>query len=108
MPKSAVSLTLEEANLLWLRGRTAALGRASLSETVDRLITEARAGKFGQPQPTRSVVGTVDIAEDDPELERADAAVRELFERSIQRPLVVREAKSSYAGAPRRKTRRRG
>lgn len=108
MPKTAVSLTLDDANLLWLRGRTAALGRASLSETVDRLISEARAGRFGQPQPARSVVGTVDIAEDDPELERADGAVRDLFERSIQRPLVVREVKTPDPGAPRRKARRRG
>ena len=42
MPKRAVSLTIDEANLLWLRGQTAASGNRSLSDTVDRLITEAR------------------------------------------------------------------
>lgn len=106
MPKSPVSLTIEAGNLLWLRGRAAALGRASLSEAVDRLIAEARAGKLGSPPAPRSVVGTVDIAEDDPGLARADAAIRDLFGRSLSRPVVVKETRASYKSTGRPKRRR--
>jgi hypothetical protein len=108
MAKKPVSLTLDETNLLWLRGRTTALGRGSLSETVDRLITEARAGRLGTPSAARSVVGTIDIAEDDPTLERADAVMSELFARSISRPLRVRETRATHSPSLRGKPRRRG
>jgi hypothetical protein len=108
MPKKAVSLTLDEANLLWLRGRTTALGSGSLSETLDRLITEARAGRIGTAPPARSVVGTIDIAEDDPTLEHADAAIQNLFTRSISRPFRVREPRASYSRSLKRPRSRRG
>jgi hypothetical protein len=103
MAKMAVSITLDEANLLWLRGRAASLGRGSLSDAIDRLITEARAGRLGPPPTPRSVVGTVDIAEDDPGLDRADAALRDLFARSVARPLMVKEARPRFRRTPRRK-----
>jgi hypothetical protein len=89
MPKRAVSLTLDEANLLWLKGR--GYGRGNLSAAVDELISEARAGRLGSPAPVRSVVGTIDVAADDPALETADVAVRELFAQSLSRPMQVRE-----------------
>lgn len=89
MPKRAISLTLDEANLLWLRGR--GYGRGNLSAAVDDLISEARAGRLGGPAPVRSVVGTIDLAADDPHLDRADDAVRELFARSLARPMQVRK-----------------
>jgi hypothetical protein len=107
MPKKAVSLTLDEANLLWLRGR--GHGRGNLSAAVDDLITEARAGRLGAPAPVRSVVGTIDLAADDPELARADAVVRELFARSLSQPLHLRVASKTDAAVPRaRRSRRRG
>ena len=106
MPKTAVSVTIEEGNLLWLRGRAAALGRGSLSDAIDALITEARAGRLGPAAPPRSVVGTVDIAEDDPNLDRADAAIRDLFVRSVTRPLVAKETKASGKRSPTPKKRR--
>ena len=106
MSKTAVSLTLDTANLLWLRGRAASSGRGSLSEAVDRLIAEARAGRLGPPATPRSVVGTIDIAEDDPNLDRADAAIRDLFARSVSRRLVVKESRMPIGRTPRSKKRR--
>ena len=107
MPKKAVSLTLDEANLLWLRGH--GVGRGNLSAAVDDLIAAARAGRLGTPAPVRSVVGTIDLAADDPALERADAAVRDLFAVSLARPMRVREAPTASQPAPRaRRSRRRG
>lgn len=91
MSRKAVSLTLDEQNLLWLRARSTARGRRNLSETVDALVTQARAGRLGEPTPPRSVVGTIDIATDDPELEEADDALQRLFATSIARPFLVRE-----------------
>ena len=107
MPKKPVSLTLDETNLLWLRGR--GYGHGNLSAAVDDLITAARAGRLGAPAAVRSVVGTIDLAADDPGLERADGAVRDLFARSLARPLRVSEGRASYE-PPRRvkRSRRRG
>jgi hypothetical protein len=106
MAKSPVSVTLDEGNLLWLRGRAASLGRGNLSEALDRLITEARAGRLGTPPTPRSVVGTITIADDDPNLDHADAAIRDLFARSLASPLTVRERRSTFKGTPRAKKRR--
>jgi hypothetical protein len=107
MPKKAVSLTLDEANLLWLKGR--AYGQGNLSAAVDDLITAARAGRLGAPAVVRSVVGTIDIAADDPRLERADAAIRDLFAVSLSRPLQVSDARAPYGPvAPPKRSRRRG
>ena len=73
MSKKAVSVTLESDNLLWLKGRAGAAGVRSMSEFLDRLISEARAA--GAHHPVRSVVGTIDVDPNDPWLEQADAAV---------------------------------
>jgi hypothetical protein len=107
MPKKAVSLTLDEANLLWLKGR--GYGHGNLSAAVDDLITSARAGRLGALATVRSVVGTIDLAADDPRLERADRAVRDLFAASLARPLRVAEARASYEPVRRiKRSRRRG
>jgi hypothetical protein len=107
MAKRPVSLTLDEANLLWLRGR--GYGRGNLSAAVDNLITEARAGRLGGPPRARSVVGTIDLPPDDPQLDRADSAVRNLFARSLARPMQVREGVASTpSAAGARRPRRRG
>ena len=39
MPKRPVSVTLDENNLLWLRGRMARRKRRSLSDAIDEVIT---------------------------------------------------------------------
>ena len=107
MTKRAVSITLDEANLLWLKGQGYAHG--NLSAAVDDLITAARAGRFGVPAVVRSVVGSIDLAADDPGLERADKAVRDLFAASLARPLQVSESRAPFEPVQRvKRSRRRG
>ena len=103
MPKRSISVTIDESNLLWLRGR--GYGRGNLSAALDDLITAARAGQLAMPAPVRSVVGTIDLPADDPTLDRADDVIRDLFARSLSRPMMVKESKPS----PRlRRTKRHG
>jgi hypothetical protein len=106
MPKQPISVTLERDNLLWLRSRTAAAKGRSLSDTLDRLVTAAR--QSGQePVPVvRSIVGTVDISADDPGLDAADEYVQRLVDRSVRRPVAVKETPPRYN--VRRTKRRRG
>jgi hypothetical protein len=78
MSKRAVSVTLAESNVVWLRAKTLAAGGRSLSETLDRLIESARLAETKHTE-ARSVVGMLRIAESDPELAGADAALRDLF-----------------------------
>lgn len=78
--KSAVSLTLSQEALLWLRAKTLREKSKSVSETVDRLVLRAREEERRTP---RSVVGTVVICEDDPDLASADEAVRSMFEAGV-------------------------
>jgi hypothetical protein len=92
MPRQPVSLTLDEANLLWLRGRARVSTSGNLSEAVNQLVSDARAGQRGAVVPSQSVVGTIDLPLDDPELHGADEALRAAFTASIRRPLVVRDA----------------
>ena len=78
MGKKAISVTLRPENLLWLRGQTRALARRSVSETLDELISEARAGARGRPGAITSVVGSIRILGSDPGLTKADTAIRDL------------------------------
>lgn len=97
MPKRAVSITLDEGNLLWLKGRARVLAGGSLSEAVDQLIGEARAGLLGAADAPRSVVGTIDVP-DDAALLDAGAELRELFATSLARPTSTsRLAKTTRA-----------
>ena len=77
MTRRAISVTLETDNVMWLKGRAGAEGE-SVSELLDQLVTSARSGN--RAGPGRSVIGTIDIDDSDPNLERADAAVRAAFE----------------------------
>jgi hypothetical protein len=79
MPKQAISVTLRDDNLLWLRGRSRAARHRSVSETLDRLIADARAGVRASDAPRRSVKGTIRIVSGDPSLARADRLVRAMF-----------------------------
>jgi hypothetical protein len=54
------------------------------------------------------VVGTVDIAGDDPELDQADAYVRGLVESSLGRPVVAREKAPPYRTGRSSRGRQRG
>lgn len=81
MPKQALSVTIEDANVTWLRGRVRSGKRRSLSEALDDVVTQARLG--GRTDETRSVVGTIDIASGDPTLATADADVRRAFRSAL-------------------------
>ncbi len=107
MPKDPISVTLERDNLLWLRGRAAAAKRRSLSDALDQVVTEARLAGQVSKGSVRSVVGTIDIDDRDPRLSGADAYVLGLFDESLRRPWLVRDA-PSRARRPRRKGSRRG
>jgi hypothetical protein len=104
MNRKAISVTLAADNLAWLKGRVGAGVGRSVSDVLDRLVTDARQG--GRVGPSRSVVGTVDIDSADPLLETADASVRALFDASVGRPLLVRERRAEYRGRARVKKRR--
>jgi hypothetical protein len=100
--KRAVSVTIGEDNLLWLKGQAGASASGSVSEVIDRLISEARAGGRADAASVRTVVGSIDLPRDDEDLSAADAYVRTVFDRSLARPMAVRER------PPARKTKRRG
>ena len=104
MPKQAISVTLDADNLTWLKGRASAAGARSISELLDHLVSAARSS--GQVGPSRSVVGTIDIAESDPWLEGADDDVRGMFEASLRRPLMVKETSPVYGTVRKRRPRR--
>jgi hypothetical protein len=91
---------------LWLRGQ--GYGRGNLSAALDDLISAARAGRLGIAAPVRSVVGTIDLPADDPALEHADSAIRELFAQSLSRPMRGREPRAGERPPRRRRTGRRG
>jgi hypothetical protein len=83
MAKKAISLTLSQDNLLWLRAETKSRRSRSVSETLDRLLDELRVREGISAK--RSVVGMVRIDETDPKLEKADAMLRALFSRSLDK-----------------------
>jgi hypothetical protein len=109
MSKKAVSVTLEETNLVWLKSRTLARKGRSVSETLDELISRAR---MGGPLASeiKSVAGTVDLPIDDPDLEYASAYAGGLIDDSLRRPFFVKEAPATPydGGAKRSRKSRRG
>ena len=89
--RKAISVTLSEDNLLWLRGQAGKATGGNVSEVLDRLVGEARQTGWAEPAAVRSVVGSVDLPDDDPELQQADAYIRGLFAESAAQPILVRE-----------------
>ena len=104
MPKAAVSVTLDRDNLRWLEARQRATGSRSLSQTLDDVVTAARK-TAGPPGAVRSVVGTMTISPDDPDLTRADDYLRGLFTASLSRSVgsvnVAMEGRPGRPGRPR-------
>ena len=96
-------MTLHADNLLWLRAQATASSRGSLSEVLDTLVSEARAGGRHDARTMRSVVGTIDLPEDDADLEGADAFIRSQFDRSVKRPILVKEHKPKYRVSAKRR-----
>jgi hypothetical protein len=101
--RQAVSVTLAADNVLWLRAQAAATARGSLSEVLDRLVTDARAAGRTEAAAVRSVRGTIDLPEDDPGLETADTFIRAQFDRSARRPVLVKEAPARYVAKRKRR-----
>jgi hypothetical protein len=91
--RKAISITLGTDNLLWLRAQAGVTARGSVSEVLDRLVSNARTSGHGEPRAVRSVVGTIDLPADDPDLERADLYIRSAFENSATRPMLVKESR---------------
>jgi hypothetical protein len=89
--RKAISITLKADNLLWLRGQAARSAKGSVSEVLDRLVSDARASGKTDPAAVRSVAGTIDLPEDDSDLAGADAYIRSLFAASTHEPMLVRE-----------------
>jgi hypothetical protein len=106
MPKHGISVTLGADNLLWLRTQAAAGKRRSLSEALDRIVTEARLSGRVADAAVTSVVGTIDIGGDDPGLDAADGYISELFGRSSRQLVQVRERSPRYGLTDRRGKRR--
>lgn len=100
-----MSLTLDATNLLWLKGRARVLAGGSVSEAVDQLIDEARAGRLGAAEPPRSVVGTIDVP-DDRVLARATEELRGWFDGSLTRPWTAHEERPG-AGAAKSKRKKK-
>jgi hypothetical protein len=100
--RKAVSVTLRVDNLLWLRAQAGVTARGNVSAVLDRIVEEARLNGRTEPAAIRSVAGTIDLPEDDPDLEKADAYVRSLFAASARQPILVRERTSK------KQSRRRG
>jgi hypothetical protein len=108
MPKIGISVTLRDENLLWLKSRTVATKGRSLSETLDDLVTAARTSRDVPAAAVRSVVGTIDIAADDPNLDRADDYIRDVVTGSLARPFLVREEPPGYSTSRSKKSKRTG
>src|SRR6266852_7271543 len=104
MNKKAISVTLAAENRTWLKGRVGASGLRSVSDLLDRLVTDARSGRA--VAPVTSVVGTIDVDASDPLLLKADAAVRDLMDAALGRPLRVEEYDPA-SGAPARRQKAR-
>jgi hypothetical protein len=100
--KRPASLTLDTQNLLWLKGQAAASPGRTVSGVVDRLITEARLGGRATAESIRSVVGTIDLPDDDETLKQADRQIRAMFDRSVTRPMLVKERRAGYRARSRK------
>ena len=85
MSSKTVSIELETGNLLWLKGRALAAKHPSMSDLVNDLVSKARSAGRDEGAPAPSVKGTIEICEDDPDLQGADAEVRALFLESVDR-----------------------
>ena len=106
MNKRAISVTLDAENLTWLKGRVGATGLRSVSDLLDRLVTDARSKR--SVAPVTSVVGTIDVDASDPLLLKADAGLLALMDASLGRPLRVNGHGPADRAAPRRRKTRRG
>ena len=107
MSKQAESVTLAAENLLWLRGQARASGVRSMSEVLDRLVSDARNSGRVHERSIRSVAGTIRIADSDPDLSSTDAALRSLFP-APERRTTARAKRATTSRRPAKTGRGRG
>ena len=88
--------------MLWLRAQAAASARGSLSEVLDKLVSDARASGRTDARAIRTVKGTIDLPDGDPALDSADGFIRAQFDKSLRRPMVAKEPRTRHTG-PRKK-----
>ena len=100
--RKAISITLSEDNLLWLKGQAARSAKGSVSDVLDRIVVEARHAGRTDPGSIRSVAGSIDLPADDPDLAGADAYIRSAFAASARQPVMVRERPRPRQRKPRR------
>jgi hypothetical protein len=103
--RQALSVTLDHDNVLWLKGQAGGSVKGTVSDVLDRLVTRARSERFGEPGAIRSVAGTIDLPDDDSDLQLADAYVREAFGKSLGRPILARERPPTTRTPGKRKSR---
>ena len=75
---------------MWLKGQAAVRTGGNVSEMVNALVHDARTAGRTDPAAIRSVAGTIDLP-DDEALAEAGAYVQTLFDRSLTRPMLVKE-----------------
>lgn len=105
MAKKALSVTLDAANVLWLKGRARISHNNNVSTLLDSLVTQARFGKSTPPASIPSVVGMVDLS-DDPDLSKADAAVKAMWDEYFERASLLNEQAPGYRKTATRKRKR--
>lgn len=93
-----MSVTLDQDNVLWLKAQAAGSAKGTVSDVLDRLVTHVRAEGRSEPGAIRSVAGTIDLPEDDPDLAQADTYVRTMLDRSLRRPMLVKARPPRAAG----------
>jgi Arc/MetJ-type ribon-helix-helix transcriptional regulator len=96
MAKRPVSVTLEDANLLWLRAHVTRGTRRNLSDALDAVVTAARQRPAGVDE-SRSVRGSIDLPSSDPDLTDADAYIRALFQGDGRPAVIARKTAVRYA-----------
>jgi hypothetical protein len=89
---------LDQDNVLWLKAQAVGSAKGTVSDVLDRLVSHVRADGRSEPGAIRSVAGTIDLPEDDPDLAQADTYVRTIFDRSLSRPMLAREPPPRAAG----------
>ena len=85
MSGQKISVALDADNLLWLQSQAITSGNRNLSDTLNAMLARLRSGPSGEPASEQHFEATARINESDPELRQADAAIRKLFARSLER-----------------------
>ena len=89
MSSHSISVDLEADNVLWLESQAITTGRRNLSETLNAILTRLRTGAEKVTETETTFEVTARIADSDPDLKEADAAIRKLYAQSIDRSAKI-------------------